>query len=406
MNKEQLNSRATALMTRLNGMGFTLNGKPLVIDQAFELVAAEEGFRNQHALRAKMKSAVSVASPAISSSELLSIFARTLAALETPDDLSDEEKRHVIEDAAGMLTMLETSAVSSSLDVLIPRSLDEVFAKAICVQHTLDESDWAYAAEAWELIVSEASKRAGKQPCTSADEEVARNGWRDFSAAKGFSAAQKVKYLESFLEHSNLMSEFNAYAAEVIIQDEVHAPEVSDAFAVSTVAYKCQGKGFEELTQDLLEAQRIAILKKLGYSISVTANWEHNPTFREGKELGSPAEVWKEAWEDAERRARLKAGLSVKNWAALTPNERLVNVETVLAWEIKHELASEAFSRHRFGGSVIIAGTGDWEWPANTNLGVRDVYLKPGTQPHGKQEKYRFTVEIVDGKVVSTSLSK
>ncbi|KWA83735.1 hypothetical protein WL29_20430 [Burkholderia ubonensis] len=41
-------------MARANAMGFTKNGKPMVIDQAFELVAAEEGHRNQHALRAAM----------------------------------------------------------------------------------------------------------------------------------------------------------------------------------------------------------------------------------------------------------------------------------------------------------------------------------------------------------------
>ncbi|KVP96908.1 hypothetical protein WJ97_13880 [Burkholderia ubonensis] len=41
-------------MARANAMGFIKNGKPMVIDQAFELVAAEEGHRNQHALRATM----------------------------------------------------------------------------------------------------------------------------------------------------------------------------------------------------------------------------------------------------------------------------------------------------------------------------------------------------------------
>jgi len=54
MNATQLKSRAARLMARLTAMGFTKAGKPMVIDQAFELVAAEEGYRNQHALRASL----------------------------------------------------------------------------------------------------------------------------------------------------------------------------------------------------------------------------------------------------------------------------------------------------------------------------------------------------------------
>lgn len=55
MNSQQLKSRATRLMNRLAALGFTKDGKPLVIDQAFELVAAEEGCRNQHELRARLE---------------------------------------------------------------------------------------------------------------------------------------------------------------------------------------------------------------------------------------------------------------------------------------------------------------------------------------------------------------
>lgn len=61
MNESQLQSRAARLMARANAMGFTKNGKPMVIDQAFELVAAEEGHRNQHALRASMVDSKTVA---------------------------------------------------------------------------------------------------------------------------------------------------------------------------------------------------------------------------------------------------------------------------------------------------------------------------------------------------------
>lgn len=55
MTATELKTRATALMNRLNALGFLKDGKPLVIDQAFELVASEEGFRNQHVLRTKLE---------------------------------------------------------------------------------------------------------------------------------------------------------------------------------------------------------------------------------------------------------------------------------------------------------------------------------------------------------------
>lgn len=54
MNKEQLKSTAIVVMNKVNSLGFSKDGKPMVIDQAFEVVAAQAGFRNQHALRASL----------------------------------------------------------------------------------------------------------------------------------------------------------------------------------------------------------------------------------------------------------------------------------------------------------------------------------------------------------------
>lgn len=55
MNANQLKSRASRLLNRLTALDFTCKGKTPVLDQAYELVAAEDGFRNQHALRAKFE---------------------------------------------------------------------------------------------------------------------------------------------------------------------------------------------------------------------------------------------------------------------------------------------------------------------------------------------------------------
>lgn len=105
MNQAELKSRAQRLCARLNQMGFTKGGKPMVVDQAYELVAAEEGFRNQHALRAKLE---------------------------------------------------KDSFAGASL--CIPRELPQEFAEAVLLQHSLDESDWAIAADSWEYVVAAAEK--------------------------------------------------------------------------------------------------------------------------------------------------------------------------------------------------------------------------------------------------------
>lgn len=107
MNQAELKSRAQRLCARLNQMGFTKDGKPMVVDQAYELVAAEEGFRNQHALRAKLE---------------------------------------------------KDSFVGASL--CIPRELTPEFAEAIMLQKpgTLTDTDYAFADDAWGHVVVAAEK--------------------------------------------------------------------------------------------------------------------------------------------------------------------------------------------------------------------------------------------------------
>lgn len=57
LNETQINPLAQTLLSRLTTLGFSCKGKPPVIDQAFELVAAIGGYRNQHVMRAALRSA-------------------------------------------------------------------------------------------------------------------------------------------------------------------------------------------------------------------------------------------------------------------------------------------------------------------------------------------------------------
>lgn len=58
MKNQQLhtfNTRAERIARKVNDLGFNKNGKPMIIDQAWEVLALEEGVRNAHTLRSKMK---------------------------------------------------------------------------------------------------------------------------------------------------------------------------------------------------------------------------------------------------------------------------------------------------------------------------------------------------------------
>lgn len=56
-------ARANKLLKRALNLGIGKNGKPLNLDQAVELVAAEEGFRNRHAMDAKLKAGAKAGTP-------------------------------------------------------------------------------------------------------------------------------------------------------------------------------------------------------------------------------------------------------------------------------------------------------------------------------------------------------
>lgn len=81
MNETQLKTAATSVTARANALGFTKDGKQMVIDQGYELVAAVYGKRNQHVLR-KSLSKVDAPAPATA-------IADTMAANRRFNDLQN-----------------------------------------------------------------------------------------------------------------------------------------------------------------------------------------------------------------------------------------------------------------------------------------------------------------------------
>lgn len=191
MTELELKKRAQRLADRLNAMGFTKNGKPLVIDQAFELVAAEEGFRNQHVLRAQMPTGIDAA---------VTVFAEGVK-------------------AAGY----GAKAVADPL--VIPRLPDDAFINAILVDEgPHSESDIALAFDAWQLIVAEAAKRAGTEPVTAETEAAAERAWVNVVNAAQWSDLEEVLHLEGFIRNAGLMGELAKYAQKVAAEEGVSVP--------------------------------------------------------------------------------------------------------------------------------------------------------------------------------------
>lgn len=328
MNATELKSRATRLAARLNAMGFTKDGKPLVVDQAYELVAAEEGHRNQHVLRAKLS-----ATPAL----------------------------------------------------VIPPLLDEEFAKAVAVVHTLDDSEWAFASEAWELIVAEAAKRAGVPAVTDETERASERNWIDTVNRMGWNDRSEVLHLESFIRNKGLMGELAQYAATVAAE--------------------------EDETSDVPAAAIIAALKTVGYLVTLSdfdrPFWAFGDEFSCDFDIES--EAWTDAWGDAQKRTAAKAGVDRYVWAAKSDSERLALVVKTLgksAEMLMREAANLAYENYDFGEHLTVADDSGWEWTGGSSLVVRSVFLEDDRAPRADTVRYRFTVEIVDGKVISTSLNK
>lgn len=192
MNAAELKTRATALMTRLNEMGFRKNGQELVIDQAFELVAAEEGHRNQHILRAKLS-------------------------------------------AYPML--------------FIPPILDEEFAKAIAVVTKLDQDDWEFANEAWTHLVAEAARRAGMPAATPTTERAGEQTWINVVNRMGWNDRSEILHLEGFIRERGLMGELAKYAEQVAAEEESTGDDRDDEVC-DAVIEALKALGYRIVTSD------------------------------------------------------------------------------------------------------------------------------------------------------------
>lgn len=169
MNETQLKKRAEKLTKRLASLGFTKDGNAPVVDQAYELIAAMEGFRNQHILRSCL----------------------------------------------------------TKLPLAIPRELDEGFAKAVMCQESLSDGDWALAADTWELLCAEAARRQGVSVTTTDDTAEGWKKWEGAIREMGWDDYAQTIHLEAFIQEKGLMAEFGAYAESVAADEIAQSAELN-----------------------------------------------------------------------------------------------------------------------------------------------------------------------------------
>ena len=329
MNAAELKIRATALMTRLNEMGFRKNGQELVIDHAYELVAAEEGHRNQHILRAKLS-------------------------------------------AYPML--------------FIPPVLDEEFAKAIAVVHTLDRDDWDFANEAWTLLIAEAAKRAGVPPVTPESERAAELDWTNVVNRMGWNDRSEVLHLEGFIREKGLMGELAKYA--------------------ETVATEEQSFGDDE---DGPSEAVIAALEAVGYELAQSDFIRPYWTFGDdaSTDFETDEDAWADAWENAQNRTAELSRTDAATWSGLEEGMRISLVVTHLGKSLADRnrgLADEAFEAYDFGEFLTVEASNGWEWTHGDTLATRSVFLKDRRTPDVDTVLHRFIVEMKNGAVVDKHL--
>lgn len=237
MNATELKARAQRIANRLNALGFTKGGQPMVIDQAYELVAAEEGYRNQHALRAVLASLILKPGR----HELLGMDLDDLSALADGLESGYEKTVNVgpaIEQGIDVLIDSSTTVAARfirqaiaearkqlayPLALHIPRTLDKAFAEAVLVQRDPDESDIEMAHEAWRLIVEEAEKRASRTPVTSESEQEAEQLWAQLCTESGWNEDSQIVQLLGFLRDNWLMTTFASYAKKAAEDESADA---------------------------------------------------------------------------------------------------------------------------------------------------------------------------------------
>lgn len=295
MNEIELKSRAERMLKRLTAMGFTKDGKPMVIDQAYELVAAGEGLRNQHVLRV-------IAKKASGMDAAVATFAQGVY-------------------AAGYRPEVHIPPL------VIPRLPDDGFIEAVLVEHgPHDDGDIAFAFEQWRLILEEAAKRASVEPITPETEQSAERTWVGIVNQLQMDDREEILHLEGFIRAAGLMGELAKYAARVAAEQ---GETISSTFVDQASAAPSAGRVTPTAANKGSTDSVSAFLGKIGFEVKDSDF--HRPFWECGdvgsEDFDTEAEAWHNAYSTALETAALAMDLNLDALLALPEGERMKAVE-------------------------------------------------------------------------------
>lgn len=299
MNEIELKSRAQRIADRLNALGFTKDGKPMVIDQAYELVAAGEGLRNQHVLRVLAKKATGL-------DAAVSTFAQGVY-------------------AAGYKPGVHVPPL------VLPRLPDDKLIDALLVSYGphMDEVEVSFAFEQWCLLMDELAKRASVEPITCESESEAERSWTDIVNRLRMDDREEILHLEGFIRQVGLMGELAKYGARVEAEQTGNTSGAQALEATYPVSHRTAPKVVAVSAAD--NEALIAFLQRIGYEVKESEL--HRPFWEcEGVEVGSDdfeteAEAWDDAYVNALETAAKALNTSVEMLMAMPDSERLRAME-------------------------------------------------------------------------------
>lgn len=369
MNAIELKKRAQKLTIKVNALGFTKEGKPMVLDQAYELVAAEEGFRNQHALRAELKPVppegqgpwtfgdgvvcntqeeldayLEGVNPPDKRIQQLESALRAMVEQADEDCPSEYRSRHFRTAMTAALSLLENKEATATTpsEPTLPLEL------------ALLEARWGaeheyYNREDWQQDVSNGDTKRGYWEWVYASIE-ANNG------------------------------------------DEAHCtkcgcPDADDGEGENGLCGDCADRAYNEENPDEADEAEPVDIENL-------------------------ADVLKLDLDDA----KFWVGLHYKVNFDAEPNKRQVDwlnryreahgLPPVTPEQIARTAADLAYEAYDFGEHLVVADDSGWEFSTGDSLWTKSVFLADDRTPDAPTKLVKFVVDIRNGVVVNVSLQR
>jgi hypothetical protein len=154
------------------------------------------------------------------------------------------------------------------------------------------------------------------------------------------------------------------------------------------------------------------VLEEAGYSVQESEfdapYWSLERVSEYSADFPTDTAAWSDAWRDAQQRTLAVTGMARQVWDAKPLEEQIAIVRNTLGLSserVMREAANEAYENYNFGDHLTVAGDDGWLNSATGTLS-RTVFLADDRNPDADTVRYRFAVEVVNGKVVSTNVTK